>query len=239
VGTNWKSLTLEAIAIVVSILLAFAIEAWWSERQERQFEQETLKSLLSEFQGHKRQLVVMKELHLKVLRSVVSLISASGRGSFESEAFGVDEALYWATVPATTDLGSGVRDSLISSGQIEVISNKQLRYRLAEWESVLDELKDDEQHGVILVLETMDPYLTRHGVPLSFSEALSARTTTEPIPTTVRQLVTDAAATKRLLSDPEFRSILELRYKRLAHTDMEIDRVIAETDTIVALLDEV
>jgi len=31
----WKRLVLEATAIVASILLAFAIDAWWDERQDR------------------------------------------------------------------------------------------------------------------------------------------------------------------------------------------------------------
>jgi len=33
---RWKSLSIEATAIVVSILLAFAIDAWWEERQTEQ-----------------------------------------------------------------------------------------------------------------------------------------------------------------------------------------------------------
>ena len=32
----------EAAAIVASILLAFTIDAWWEERQERELEQETV-----------------------------------------------------------------------------------------------------------------------------------------------------------------------------------------------------
>ena len=48
----WKSITVESVAIVVSILLAFAIDAWWEERQERRFEQEALVSLKSEYESH-------------------------------------------------------------------------------------------------------------------------------------------------------------------------------------------
>jgi len=35
---EWKKLSIESTAIVTSILLAFAIEAWWSELQENEIE---------------------------------------------------------------------------------------------------------------------------------------------------------------------------------------------------------
>ena len=79
--TDWKRLTLEAAAIVTSILLAFAIDAWWGELQERQFEEETIQGLLEEYQGHQRSLAYAKKLHLQILRAVASLITASHRGT--------------------------------------------------------------------------------------------------------------------------------------------------------------
>ena len=45
----WKRLTVEAAAIVGSILLAFAIDAWWDERLERAEENEQLIRLRAEF----------------------------------------------------------------------------------------------------------------------------------------------------------------------------------------------
>ena len=42
-------LALQATAIVGSILLAFAIDAWWDNRQERELEQAVLVSLHRDF----------------------------------------------------------------------------------------------------------------------------------------------------------------------------------------------
>ena len=44
----WNRLVVEAAAIVVSILLAFAIDAWWDDRQQRNEEQTILKALLDD-----------------------------------------------------------------------------------------------------------------------------------------------------------------------------------------------
>ena len=49
---QWKRLSIKAVTIVASILFAFAIDAWWNERKERQFEQETLVDLEAEYEGH-------------------------------------------------------------------------------------------------------------------------------------------------------------------------------------------
>jgi hypothetical protein len=44
--TPWYRLIIEAFVIVGSILLAFAIDAWWEDRSERQLEQELLIHIL-------------------------------------------------------------------------------------------------------------------------------------------------------------------------------------------------
>ncbi|VUX55771.1 conserved exported protein of unknown function, partial [uncultured Woeseiaceae bacterium] len=51
-GNNiqWKRLSVEAAAIVASILLAFTIDAWWDDKKEREDERAILSSLLAEFE---------------------------------------------------------------------------------------------------------------------------------------------------------------------------------------------
>jgi len=46
---SWKRLTAEAVAIVVSILLAFSIDAWWNNRQRETEVQNTISNLAIEF----------------------------------------------------------------------------------------------------------------------------------------------------------------------------------------------
>ena len=46
----WKRLSVEMAAIVGSILLAFSIEAWWEERQNRVEEASALERLRIEFE---------------------------------------------------------------------------------------------------------------------------------------------------------------------------------------------
>ncbi len=159
----------EAAAIVVSILLAFAIDAWWDNRQERVLEQEALLGLRAEYQDHLGEISQAKARHLVYLRTIEGLVEACGKGSGQSDEFSMDNAIAALLVPETEDLGAGVRDTLISSGKIDILSDRQLRYELSEWDSELDELLDDQQHNKAIVFDIVLPYLARAGVPISGS----------------------------------------------------------------------
>jgi len=227
---QWKRLSVEAAAIVASILIAFAIDASWNERQERIFEQEALLGLQAEYQSHRKVLTRQKTQHLLILRAITSLMDAGQRGVWESDEFSIDEAISYLRVPHTTDLGSGVRDSLISAGNIEIITDKQLRYELSGWDSVLDELTDDQRVGSKVVLDIIVPYYTRWGVPLGGSTDTFEES---PMPSAARLLASDSDAKRRLLSDPEFRSILEARFTFMSHATGEFVTVIAAVDSIL------
>jgi len=51
---QWKRISAEGAAIVVSILLAFSIQAWWDERQNIEDEQVILAALVDEFKVKKK-----------------------------------------------------------------------------------------------------------------------------------------------------------------------------------------
>jgi hypothetical protein len=113
-NTNWGRLTLEVVAIVSSILLAFAIDAWWQELQEQRFEDEVIQALTDEYEANRRVLSFIRDVNLKMRRATASLISASHRGVSASDEFSIDETVHWARIPPTTDLGNSVRDTLMA-----------------------------------------------------------------------------------------------------------------------------
>ena len=50
-GIGWSRLVAEGAVIVVSILLAFAVDAWWDSRQERAREDAYLRELVVDLEG--------------------------------------------------------------------------------------------------------------------------------------------------------------------------------------------
>ena len=231
----WKRLSVEAAAIVGSILLAFAIDAWWDDRKERLLEQEVLHDLRAEYEDHKGDLSGQKARHLNYIRAIETLVEACEKGDWRSDEFSLDEAFFALQVPETTDLGAGVRDTLISSGKMDVILDRELRYELAEWDSELDELLDDQQGGKQIVLGLLHPYLARKGVPMS--GPLSISPGQEYSSVSIRPLSDSSEVFTRICLDPEFMSIVEIRHGYMVHTAIEFDRVILAIERILTRIE--
>jgi hypothetical protein len=230
----WKRLSIEATAIVVSILLAFAIDAWWDQRQERFLEQTALIGLQSEFQNHRALLVNAKAQHESIIRHVSYLMNSTESGTWNSSRDSIDKSIQFLLIPSTTDLGNGVRDSLINAGNIGIISDEQLRYDLSAWDSVMDELSDDEYLGRNIVMNMIIPFLTRLGIPYA-----GWQTYTEEKWGNLENwsLSSDPDSVARLLNDQEFQSILSVRFTFLHHATGEFDGAIDAADSILAKIE--
>ena len=61
--SKYWNLAGQSAAIVASILLAFAIDAWWEDRQERETEQVMLASLQHDFVTSRADLVRILQLY--------------------------------------------------------------------------------------------------------------------------------------------------------------------------------
>ena len=226
---RWGFLFTEAVLIVASILLAFALDSWWDERKERGEEAEILHGLEEEFLLNRSKLVYRIGQHTQDLEGMAVLLAAANRGSWTSQDMTVDQTLAHLIAPPTTDLGNGVLDALISSGRIELLKNRELRASLAAWEGVFGEVRDDEELSRDFVFERVIPYLVEKGVPVS--KAISAWPGTEfeeP-----RSISADPEKFASFLQDPRFAVILEARMGFKMHTTGEYQAAMQAVDEIL------
>ncbi len=230
---HWKRLSVEAAAIVASILLAFAIDALWDEHKDRQFEQETLVGLEVEYENHRGAIGGQIEMHKKLLRAVGNLMKGCQSGSYTAADMSVDDAIWWLGIPVTTDLGSGVRDSLISAGRIEILSNRELRYALSEWDSVLDEVIDGQLFSRDLVRESFIPLLARKGIAVAHGMHDKGL---YPWPVTTRPISSFADMQAQLFADDTFCTMLDFRYGMMSHTLVEYENLMQAIVDILALI---
>ncbi|MFT5500211.1 MAG: hypothetical protein ACI88G_000337 [Woeseiaceae bacterium] len=229
----WKRLSVEAAAIVASILLAFAIDAWWDEREERRYEQETLLGLESEYEGHRKTIDRQIRMHRAMLGGVGNLMKACQSGAYTASDLSLDDALYRLQVPITTDLGSGVRDSLISAGRIEVLSNRELRYALSAWDSVLDEVTDGQMFSLDLVRESFVPLLAEKGIAVGHGMHDKEP---NPWPVTTRPISSFADMEAQLFADKTFCTMLNFRYTNMNHTLTEYEDLSKAIMDVLALI---
>ncbi|MDJ0652986.1 MAG: hypothetical protein QNJ40_02450 [Xanthomonadales bacterium] len=156
----WKRITAEGGAIVVSILLAFWIDAWWDERQERQEEQQYLVALKTDFDQTrlilKRSIDSHRDSSEKV-RELRQIVKGPKDSHSDSELAGYLGAVFSMDYP--TVLMGTYRD-MVNSGDLRLITDDQLRVKLVqfegEWEAYRENTIEEvwDQWNTIMV-----PYL--------------------------------------------------------------------------------
>ena len=142
----WKRLSVEAAAIVVSILLAFAIDAWWDERRERAEEREVLESLRVEFETNRDEAASVISFHDRVIQSVAMLMELRQDQILALPAKEVEEFLGSLGSPRTFDAVRGSVDALISSGKLGILQNRELREALTTFVNIVDDSVEDANY---------------------------------------------------------------------------------------------
>jgi hypothetical protein len=166
-GANSRSglrRVLDGAAIVLSILLAFAIDAGWDEVQERRAEQEILAGLQTDFTANQAQLSSVVAAHRR-RAEVYSWFRGSSLEEIRDVSQDSANMIYtelWA--PRTFDPARSSIDALIGAGRFGVIQDRELRNRLTGFLNLADDLAEESmrmQTGSEAVLQGTIP----HGGP--------------------------------------------------------------------------
>jgi hypothetical protein len=240
-GSKATRFLVEAFVIVSSILLAFGIDAWWDARLQRVEEAEILAGLHREFTGNREALTRGIEQHGTMLAAFSSILASIEQGEWTSAEWAVDDAIGQLLTPPTSDLGNGVRDALVQAGRLEIISNALLRERLAEWPAFYEEVLDDQVFSREVVLYQVLPFFMRQGLDLSatlVSGTMVVEPGAEAWPVAVARIGDDQAATRRLLSNAEFRSLVQVRYSYWHHAGREYRAALGAAVEILRLIEE-
>ena len=166
---------------------------------------------------------------------VAELIAATRVGTWNSESIPVDLALSTLGDSPTHDFGGGILDAVISAGRLEMISDYELRIKLASWSQVFNEIRDDQDRNRVLVQNQVTPYMLRWHVPQS--RGLELCCSWSKWPQTTRSIDDDPAALTRLLNDPEFEVLLEFKHIEIAHMALEYDIGLKAIDDILDAID--
>ena len=155
----WPRIVAEGAAIVVSILLAFWIDAWWADRGEQKQAEALLRSLYEDFASNQKQVTTYVKGNRRILqdaRSVLAQVTAAEIGGQVSVPF--DQVLSIVGSPTYSPQDSSLQAAL-SSGQIELVQNERLRNLLAVWRQQLEDTNEDELLIRDLVVHQLVPSL--------------------------------------------------------------------------------
>jgi len=222
----WLRILAEGFAIVVSILLAFGIQAWWEGRQERAEEQEILAGLRSDFTAIERGLINARRVVVRRQERLQWLLSLPDASLANVPVIQADSAFFAFIATGTYEPSEATLDGLVSSGKMDLLQSRELRTKLTAWRRTLDEVQDGEAVMRTLDHEQIVPYLARQGVPLRAGYP--------------DQLVSDIEVAEiyaRAIQQPEFRTLASYKLGWLSATVGEYDEALVAVRDILAVLD--
>jgi hypothetical protein len=138
----WTTISVEAVAVVMSILLAFAIDAWWTERKESEVEHVALLALRDDFMASREQLVAVLQSLEAARTNYVRFESATVAELIEHDIVTNRNILTALVKNHTFDPVTATLDALVNDGRLALISDAALLVRLSHWQQSLDNLQD-------------------------------------------------------------------------------------------------
>ena len=160
---QWKRFLAEGVVILVSILLAFSIDAWWNSRIEEQREREQVVSMLAEFKADLTGLdsvLASIQGHAQNIDTLIALLKASGDQPVQVPGALLGSAITWRT----SDVSTSALDALMASGDLNLLRNTELRTNLAGLPAFLADVREDENVAQIFAESHMSIFLAREGL---------------------------------------------------------------------------
>jgi hypothetical protein len=181
------------VVVVLSILIAFGVDAWWDGYRAAQEEAETMAALRTDFENS---LALLENrwipVHTATMEASFELLWIAQRGpdpfpgvdTLDLEAFSADfllpvsgepfgapartvavrdSVLAVALFDATFDPTLSALDALLQSGSLGRIRNRALRTALARFPALLEDSNDEERRTRDLVNQRLRPALSRAG----------------------------------------------------------------------------
>lgn len=157
---KWPEYLLEVLVITIGILGAFTLNNWNESRKDRIVEQEIIVQLLEEYQTNLTELENKIDFRNIIINSSIDLLG------YIDEPINInkDSLIRKIAVIRYDPTFDPIKNDLISSGNIRLIQNIELRKLLSNWSSDVVALQEMEQQWQKIRSETNVPYLISLGV---------------------------------------------------------------------------
>lgn len=151
----------ESGAVVLSILLAFGIDAAWDGHQLRLREREILSGLVADFEASRPGLESRLELARRMARGTEMFLELTDGRPSPSQVIVPDTLVMAVLGGPTYEPATNTLDAAMASGEVELIGSAALRGELAEWRRILSDTGEDEREVRRITNEQIVPILSR------------------------------------------------------------------------------
>jgi len=145
IGISWRSAFRDVFLIVVSILIAFGLEAWWDGQRTLAEERAALSAVRDDLRAARLELdsvMLRNERVIAVARVVLTLSPTEIASLPPDSALQLTRGAYGGGL--TFDPTTGALQGLLSAGTLSDIRNGRLAADLSAWPGLLDEIEEDQ-----------------------------------------------------------------------------------------------
>lgn len=225
----WRKSVRDVALIVVSILIAFALDAWWSDIQDQRRLDRHFRALMHEFGtagGNLRRDRITLARGEAATRAILVEMGRPRPQSFGDSLTALFNASFDAAATATQ---GGALSTILNTGDMELITDDSLSYLLTQWPLWVERINSE---NAILTANREQELRARFvalGVPESAIAAHLGEWANLP-PTRFR------FDPNVILLDPGFESMLVARLIRFRFMNEEVTLAISHADRIVERL---
>ena len=147
--------------IALGVFLALAAESWWAGSEDRRFEYELREDIRVEFQANLRILKADIASNDKYQIKLGSLSELSDVELLAIPSEELTEQLKFSVDWAGFDPEMGIVQALVESGNVSVISDREVRLHLSQWAGLLKEKRRFNLQTVEFELNHVVPVIAR------------------------------------------------------------------------------
>jgi hypothetical protein len=226
-GPRWvRSAIRDVVIVVFSILLAFAIDAWWDGRAARDREQDLMEALVTELAAATDDIEQYRDHHARVADAGSELIGLRGEPRVSRER--ADSLLGVIILGRPYSPSGAVLGSLLGSDGAAGLSDPDAAVRLARWRQSASNLAAHSGIVAYHVTNDLNAYVNRYIPYRTLDLAAGSVDGIQPssFPTNVLSL----------MEDVEFENVVYNRYYLASRAVEEAEEVLALTREVVASL---
>lgn len=134
---NWKRLIIEGVVIVISILMAFSIDAWWDQQRETRDSKDQVDRVLAELRASIMRLEAQDQQLDQATRATRDFLSIIGPDAISISTEEIGEIMARIYGVSTLSLNKSAAQDFLSSGQLTGGRWVDIRLELAEILSVV------------------------------------------------------------------------------------------------------
>lgn len=225
----------EALLIVASILLAFAIDAWWDERKDRRQELKILASLKTEFEANLEQLDRVIDTHNTFRGRVEDMERLSEEQVRDLPQKAHSEYVFALCLPFSFNAVLGTTETLVGAGRLELIEDLSLRVAITGFLKSYEDTFEDieyvaENHKMLWPVEVRlgGPW-TDPAVEVGIDGEVVKSLDFTPLPT--------AEDVLRIRGDREFMGLVKRCHINVGYYLTELEPMRGQVEEILELIE--